>query len=439
MHQSPLLTRFQPWANQPGSILLESNHRHEQDGRYSVMAVHPFLVITAQRDQISLLTRSGRTAFHGNPLQTLEDLLKKYAAPLSPYGPGAFGFFSYELGYPFQKLAGHPVDDLNLPDLWFAFYKETLVYDHVDSKISRYSIQGEKPMPVDRLIEKTGPPVPCRTKLPHWSQYRNAFKAAMDNIEAGNIYQVNLSQRFSGPCREEPWEVYLRLRKEHPTAYSAYLNTGHSFILSASPELYLKKEKNLVQTRPIKGTVRKSANMNQEKINIENLKNGPKEQAEHIMIVDLERNDLGKVCKPGSIKVNPLFQIEGCGQVNHMVSTVQGELEEGIGFSEIIQAAFPGGSVTGAPKRKAMEIIRNLESTSRGVYTGALGWIGFSGDFTLNLPIRTVLIRDQMAHIHVGSGIVADSSAEQEYQEILDKGAPFFELLGLSIDEAVLA
>lgn len=418
-----MIADFESFARTPGSVFLDSHYNGSDESRYSVMASNPFLIFSARRGVIEITTAEKTETFEGNALETLERLLQQYKVDYDePYGPGAFGYMSYELGYSLHKLPLERHDDLLLPDIWFAFYDEVTVTDHRrETNITDKVKTGCKPV-VFPPNAKTGASPKQTASL---NDYTNRYQKIMDHIAAGNIYQANLCERFIYPSPDDPWKIYKRLRIEHPTAYSAYLNTGKNQILSLSPELFLRKRGSLIGTAPIKGTVRKNDN-----IAVGNLPADKKNRAEHIMIVDLERNDLGRICRFGTVLPKEMMRLESCGSVVHMVTTVEGKLRKDASLAEIFQATFPGGSVTGAPKRKAIEIIGSLEPVVRGLYTGAIGWIGFSGDFVFNLPIRTILIQDDHAFLYLGSGIVSDSSAASEYQEILDKGEPFFAALG---------
>lgn len=392
----------------------------------------PFLVVEGKGSRTRVVTARGVSELEADPLETLERLLSKHATPRDGafLGPGAIGYFSYELGYPLHGLTLHANDDTGIPDLWFAFYDALAVCDHETNETGVRGARVEEPIP-SALLRAAAPSRAAAFPSSSFTrgEYDAAFAAAMEHIAAGDIYQVNLCQRFSAPFSSEPWEAYRKLRALHPTALSAFLNTGRSFALSASPELFLRREGGMVETRPIKGTRAKS-----DPRAAEMLRASEKDRAEHVMIVDLERNDLGKICETGSVSPDEMFAVESCGAVYHLVSTVKGTLGGNSGIGDILRATFPGGSITGAPKKSAMKIIREIEPCVRGIYTGALGWLGFSGDFVLNLPIRTVLIQDGYAHFSVGGGIVADSTAAGEYQETLDKGSAFFKLLGIPGD-----
>jgi para-aminobenzoate synthetase component 1 len=447
-------------AQNPGFAFLDSNFFSGTYGQYSVLAHDPFLIFEAKGSLIKIIQPEGAAFFQGEPLEVLENLLLQCSTRYSEFldenqffTPGAFGFLSYELGYPLQNLSCLPEDDLLISDVWFAFHDKISIYDHQSKLSLKFSIpennhafldlphltKGKLPENRSKIKQQVESENQLFKKSKHvehsyfttsftQGEYAQAFNKIMDHIKRGNIYQANLSQRFSFPFNGDPWNAYSTLRTSHPTALSACLNTGRNFILSASPELFLKKKGKLIETCPIKGTKLKPIHSEEEATVMNELLQSEKDRAEHLMIVDLERNDLGRVCETGSIQVKDLTRVETCGSVFHLVSTVSGKLNPKTGLREILRGVFPGGSITGAPKKKAMSIIAEIEPVVRGVYTGALGWIGFSGDFMFNLPIRTAVIQDRVAHVSVGGGIVADSTAEGEYQEILDKGKAFFEL-----------
>lgn len=253
--------------------------------------------------------------------------------------------------------------------------------------------------------------------------FMEMVRAAQEYIAAGHIYQVNLSHQFRSPWQGEPWAFYEALRHYSPAPHAAFLQMGGRAVLSSSPECFLKLSGNVIRTRPIKGTRPRRADPQADEKSMLDLITSPKEVAELVMITDLERNDLGQVCEYGSVCVPDLLKLERHEQVFHLVSTVEGRLRAGMDHASAIEACFPGGSITGAPKKRAREIIAELEPIPRGLYTGALGWLGFNGESELSIAIRTVVIEDNEAHFHVGAGIVADSIPEAEWQETLDKAA----------------
>jgi para-aminobenzoate synthetase component I len=301
----------------------------------------------------------------------------------------------------------------------FGIYEEALIFRHSEQRW--YEI-GD-------LSSKLAPESVARCERPQFSTQSTAAKycaavvRAQEYIAAGDIYQVNISHRFSSPWSGEPWAFYEALRHYSPAPNAAFLDLGGRTVLSASPELFLKISGRSICTRPIKGTrPRRSDPMADEKSAFD-LITSPKEVSELVMITDLERNDLGKVCEFGSVSVPELLKLERHEQVFHLVSTVEGRLRAGMDHAEALRECFPGGSITGAPKKRAMEIIAELETVPRGLYTGAVGWIGFNEESEFSITIRTMVIEGQEASFHVGAGIVADSVPEAEWQETLDKAA----------------
>lgn len=261
-------------------------------------------------------------------------------------------------------------------------------------------------------------------------EYLRVVERAREYIFAGDIYQVNLSQRFEAPLVADPIVLYETLRATSPAPFGAYLDTGDFRVLSNSPERFLRRLGDRVETRPIKGTRPRRTDPAADRAAAAELQASEKDAAEHLMIVDLERNDLGRVCEYGSVVVEELARLESYWNVHHLVSTVSGRLRPGVGTAELLRATFPGGSITGAPKVRAMEIIDELEPTSRGVYTGAMGYLSACGGIDLNIAIRTIVYDGEKAYFQVGGGIVADSDPASEYDETLDKATAFFALLG---------
>jgi para-aminobenzoate synthetase component 1 len=262
--------------------------------------------------------------------------------------------------------------------------------------------------------------------------YINAIARAKEHIVAGDIYQVNLSQRFSLPWGESPWELYKRLQRINPAPFAAYLHYPGFAVVSASPERFLRRTGDLIETRPIKGTRPRGKRPVEDRRLAQELEASAKDRAEHIMIVDLERNDLGRVAEIGSVRVAKMMALERFPTVHHLVSTIQARLPREKSVGDLLRATFPGGSITGAPKIRSMEIIDELEPMSRGVYTGAIGYLSATGDLDLNIAIRTLVVKNGVAHFHAGGGIVHDSGPAAEYQETLDKAKALFDALGVS-------
>lgn len=444
---------FAPIAHLPGSVLLESQS-DSAGGRYSVLCMEPFGTLYAARGQTSLTLPKDVFKSIGSPFDLLRDVLSACEIPPTPGVPfagGAVGYLGYELRTYVEDAPVSSPDDLRLPDCWLGFYNCAVVFDHLKRTISlnACAIPGA-PDPeaglaaLEQLVFQAQL---CPKENPRWPEtaveaipsssftragYLAAVNRAKDYISAGDAYQVNLSQRFAAPLDTDPWSMYLLLRKRNPAPYAAYLNPGDFQVVSSSPECFLVYDpaSRLVVTRPIKGTRPRSADPAEDRSLADELAASEKDMAENVMIVDLERNDLGRVCEFGSISVPELASVESHPTVHHLVSTVTGRLRPDRDTVDLLTACFPGGSITGAPKIRAIEIIDELEPVRRGVYTGSIGYLGFDGAVNLNIAIRTATIKDGMCYFHVGGGIVADSDPEMEYQETLDKGRAFFEVLG---------
>jgi para-aminobenzoate synthetase component I len=303
----------------------------------------------------------------------------------------------------------------------FGVYDHALIYRHADD--AWFEVGDFRDMMAHDEVE--GPPAPDVEFESGMSRerYCGIVRRAQEYIAAGDIYQVNLAHRFSARWSGDEFSFYERLRESSPAPYGAYLALNERTVLSTSPECFLSMSGNAICTRPIKGTRPRRADANADEKSAYDLMTSPKEISELVMITDLERNDIGQVCDYGSVRVRELLKLERFEQVFHLVSTVEGRLAQGIDHVRALRACFPGGSITGAPKKRAREIIAELEPEPRGLYTGTLGWFGFNGESRFNIAIRTVVVEGGMAHFHVGAGIVADSSPEMEWQETLDKAS----------------
>jgi para-aminobenzoate synthetase component 1 len=371
-----------------------------------------------------------------------------------PFAGGAVGYFAYELGRCLEKLPESPPDDLGFPGLHMFFYNVVYAYDH--SKERGVLCVGQLEADPDRtggsyvrrvrdrlLRSLSAEPARAsrRAKSVNTSaihpqcdtshaDYLKMVQAGRDYIARGDIFQVNLSQRFTWPVTIPPNDLYFRLRAEHPAPFSAYLSVdSQRAVLSVSPELYLRVRGRDVMTNPIKGTRPRFADPELDEMSRRELLASEKDRAELVMIVDLERNDLGRVCEFGSVKVNELAGLESFATVHHLVAEVEGKLRPECDLIDLIRASFPGGSVTGAPKIRAMEIIAELERTARSLYTGSVGWIGLDGNTDLNIAIRTVLYSGSRAAYRVGGAVVTDSDPQGEYEETLHKGRALHETL----------
>ena len=429
---------FTIFKDEENSFILDSAMDKKKLGRYSFISSNPFKVLKY------------KNTFE-NPLDNLQNELNKYKIENDthlPFVGGAVGYLSYDLGNYIEKLPKTVVDDTNVYDLYFGFYNWVIVVDHLQNKtyIATPDLDTEKENKIVIDIEKkiykselNGVDSICyeekevsKTKLESnftKNEFENAVRKIQDYIRQGDIYQANLTQRFSTKTTLSSYELYRDLRKFSPAPFGAFLNFEGSHILSNSPERFIKCVDKKIETRPIKGTRPRGKNKEEDLKLQEDLRNSEKDRAELLMIVDLERNDIGKVSKIGSVKVPELFVIEPYANVNHLVATIVSDVKEDKDCIDIIKATFPGGSITGAPKIRAMEIIDELEPTQRNVYTGSIGYIGFNGDMDLNIAIRTIVKQDDKVYFQVGGGITWDSKAEDEYKETLDKAKSIMKAL----------
>lgn len=439
-------------------FLLESALAPNRLGRYSFLSVEPFLIIRSKATRVEVFRDGMWQSLVANPFKVLQELLRAYQVKTvlpdtSPFWGGAVGYFAYDLGRQIERLPVYAQDDLELPELYLGFYDLIVAIDHLTDTVSLCGLpaNGE-----DRLIEKASrwkgllaqrdrvsataraqaPPKsatlpPLAALAEHFSReaYCAAVARAREYIAAGDIFQVNLSQRFAAPLGDSAWELYCRLRRLNPAPFAAYLRFPEAEIASASPERFLKVVAGRVETRPIKGTRPRGRSPEEDARFKRELWESEKDRAELTMIIDLERNDLGRVCKVGSVRVPELYVLEEYATVFHLVSTITGELAPGKDVVDLLLAAFPGGSITGAPKIRAMEIIEELEPVRRGVYCGSLGWIGFQGDADLNIVIRTFIVKDGRAYFQTGGAVTGDSDPEKEYLETLAKAQGLYTAL----------
>lgn len=441
-------------ANKPYSFFLDSAEGKYKNrlGRYSFLGWDHFLILKAKANQIQLIRGTKVEQRKGDPFLTLREILNLYQIrdipqDLPPFLAGGVGYLSYDLCHFVEKVPSTAKDDLGLPDAYIAFYESIFIIDHLCDKIFLSAISFTKKRKSkeifeerleevqrfkekgDRLIFSTRSFLAKKSSLSPFSpdsnftksQYLQAVQAAKKYIREGDIYQVNLSQRFHGKLTMAPEVLYQSLREVNPAPFAGYLNFDRVKVLSSSPERFLKVKGREVQTRPIKGTRPRGDTEKKDKILAEELLASIKDRAELIMIVDLERNDLGRICEFGSVKVPELITLEAFPTVFHTVSTIEGQLKQGKDRIDLLKATFPGGSITGAPKIRSMEIIDELEPTTRGIYTGALGYFGFNDTMDINIIIRTLLVKNEDFYFQVGGGIVADSDPEKEFQETLDK------------------
>ncbi len=437
---------FLLFKDEPYSFFLDSGV-YGKLGRYSFIGSRPFLIFKSKGQRIEIIQGNESKIIQGNPFEILRCYYHRYKVdnPTTlPFVGGAVGYFGYDLNQQIEKLPSLKPDDVKIPDCILGFYDSVIIFDHLEnqvfiaaaglpekepSKALQYAetkiLELKHRITTSSLTDKEIPQIPegdvLLTSNFTRESYLGAVRQALDYIYAGDIYQVNLSQRFSANYFGDPISLYKNLREINPAPFASFLNFSDVVVLSSSPERFLKLTDGIVETRPIKGTRPRGLTTEEDLALREELQNSIKDQAELVMIVDLERNDLGRVCEPGSVQVTELFTVEEYATVFHLVATIRGQLKKDKDVIDLLKAAFPGGSITGAPKIRAMEIIEELETTKRNIYTGSIGYLGFDGDMDLNIVIRTIVIKDKKVYFQVGGGIVADSDPEKEYQETLDK------------------
>ncbi|MFA6320958.1 MAG: aminodeoxychorismate synthase component I [Candidatus Omnitrophota bacterium] len=446
---------FNSIKNHPYTFFLDSAVRDKHLGRFSFLGCDPFLVFRSKKDAIALEWADGRSElFKSDPFTALKEIFKKYRISCVneelPFSSGGVGYFSYDLKDFIEDLPDRASSDLDMDDCVMGFYDVVIIHDnfnnntYIASSGLPYSGKIRARRRSERLKEfkdkvqknkpgliSTSDTVPASLKSNFSrSGYAEAIKKAKQYIKKGDIYQVNISQRFEADILEDPAQLYMRLRSISPAPFASYMNFADTSILSTSPERFLLKKGDYIETRPIKGTRPRGTDETSDRSMEKELKNSAKDNAEHIMIVDLERNDLGKVCRYGTVRLTESSVIEKYSNVFHMVSTISGNLKKGTDPIDCLRAAFPGGSITGAPKVRSMEIIEELEPVKRLVYTGAIGYISFDGNMDTSIVIRTIIARKGKIYFSVGGGIVADSDPEAEYQETIDKAKGLMDTLG---------
>jgi para-aminobenzoate synthetase component 1 len=445
---------FESFCHEDGCFFLDSGMVSEAIGRYSILGRDPFMTLRSKGRKTEIFREGAVERMDGNPFAKLAELLRRHERPPAndglPFHSGAVGFFSYDLCHFVERLPDTTIDDILFPDLYLAFYDRAIVYDHIAGKcwaVAEGESREETETKTRALVSKiqnlehgasrdtkskiqnsvaASRPSPLATNFQK-EEYIAAIRQAKEYIAAGDIFQVNLSQRFTAEIGIDSYELYRRLRRINPAPFAAYLRFGENAVVSASPERFLRVQGRHVQTRPIKGTRPRGKDPATDEAMRRELLASAKDAAELAMIIDLERNDLGRVCSYGTVKVTQRKVLEEYPTVYHLVGTVEGDIHPRFGLVDLIKACFPGGSITGAPKIRAMQIIDELEPTKRSLYTGAIGYIDFGGTTDLNIVIRTFLVRGRQAFFQAGGGIVADSDPESEYEETLDKARALME------------
>lgn len=427
----------------PWFVYLDSCAGRSSGGRYDIISADPIATFTTRGADTTIERQGQREVSRADPFALLQTELQGGAVSNGdvPFVGGALGYFAYDLGRRIEDIGTHAEHDIDIPDMAVGIYDWAAVFDHELRRawlVSQESCEQDldhwlnvltTPDPVTPAAYATSFQVtsPVRPEIT-FAQYAEKFARIKRYIIDGDCYQVNLAQRFSAPVSGSAWDAYRRLRNLNPAPFSAYLSLADGAILSSSPERFLSVTDRQVETKPIKGTRPRATDRGADRKLAEELKHSEKDRAENLMIVDLLRNDLGKSCAVGSVEVPELFEIESYATVHHLVSTVRGSLADGLENADLLRGCFPGGSITGAPKLRAMEIIEELEPCRRTVYCGAIGYLSFDGSMDTNIAIRTLVHHGERMYCWAGGGIVADSELDAEYSECLDKAAAMLDV-----------
>ena len=453
-HDSSLL--FERIAHQPWAMLLDSGQMLDantgkpgsQYGRYDIIVAEPFITLVTQGETTTITQNKTSIISTQDPFLLLKNLLKQYQSPKTalPFAGGALGYFAYDLARRLEKLPSNAIAAVELPEMMVGIYDWALVVDHLEktSTLVSHGFNVDTRKNWTGLVARFNAPCSSvvhsfpaldsfkvisaiQSNLPE-PQYRKAFAKIKAYIEAGDCYQVNLAQRFSAEVTGDSWQAYKKLRTISPAPFMAFmqlpLNKLQQFqVLSNSPERFIQVNGDHVETRPIKGTRPRFKDSEQDLNSSNELLTSLKDRAENVMIVDLLRNDLSKSCE--KVRVTKLFQLQSFANVHHLVSIVVAKLRFNKTAVDVLRSCFPGGSITGAPKLRAMQIIDELEPHRRGLYCGAIGYIGFDGDMDTNITIRTAVNCKNVLCFYAGGGIVADSDDSKEFAETLDKAFSF--------------
>jgi len=430
------------------SFLLESAEGADTIGRYSIIGIDPEALLIS-RGSTTTIEKDGKTElFSGHPLYAIERLLEGYRSPVLDGMPrfysGAVGYMGYDIVRGIERLPDYSLERSGTPDCMLMVPGITIIIDHLKHTlrvvVNTSPGRGESAeyarakAAISEILKQISdgpappgltPPAGARGRTPRSGLSRTDFmervKKAREYIMAGDILQVVLSRRIDLDFKGDPFRVYRRLRRNNPSPYLYYINMGDVVIAGSSPEMLVRVEDNSVETRPIAGTRPRGADRQEDMALAADLLADIKERAEHVMLVDLGRNDLGRVSRPGTVKVTQFMEVERYSHVMHLVSSVKGDLKEGVTGLDVLKACFPAGTVSGAPKVRAMEIIEELEPSRRGLYAGAVGYLGFNGSLDTAIAIRTIVFHEKRASVQVGAGIVADSDPDREFEETENK------------------
>lgn len=434
-----VLKYFTPLAGQPWAMLLHSGNSSHPDSRYDILVAEPAVTLVTHDGVTEIRRGDDRESRRDDPFALVQQALA--AAGMTtlpnasmPFLGGALGYFGYDLTRGIETLPALAQQDVPLPEMAVGIYRWAVIADHHRHTVTLVSY--DDPAPLLSRLNAAPPPTsapfhllgPWRANMSR-AEYGEKFRQVQQHLLAGDCYQVCLAQRFSAPCDGDEWPAFRHLLAHNRAPFSAFIRLEDQAVMSLSPERFLRLRAGEIQTRPIKGTLPRLADADADRQQAARLAASAKDQAENLMIVDLLRNDIGRVAQPGSVRVPSLFAIETFTAVHHMVSTITATLAADRTPCDLLRACFPGGSITGAPKVRAMEIIERLEPQRRSVWCGSIGYVSCCGTMDTNIAIRTLLVADQHIHCPVGGGLIADSDEEAEYQETLAKAASLLPLL----------
>lgn len=430
---------FSYWSNDNWAFWLDSGDSEHVDCRYDIFVFSPEVTLKTHitSTRIYWPKQNKLEISNDDPLALIQRLNKQLFGQHNvhkselPFCGGALGYFSYDLGRRFEKLPATSVMDIGLPDMAVGIYRCAIIYDKQSKEFTLVSHDDnltELLEIIEQRLSNTSFEAQVSFRLEgDWrsnmskAQYAEKFAKVQQYLLSGDCYQINLAQRFSAFYQGDEFAAYKKLRASNNAPFSAFMRIEEGVVLSVSPERFLQLKNQKVQSKPIKGTRPRSAIKEFDKEHAFDLQNSEKDRAENLMIVDLLRNDISKVCRPGSVNVPSLFAVESFPAVHHLVSTVEGMLSAQYDGTDLLRGAFPGGSITGAPKIRAMEIIEELEPNRRSVYCGSIGYISACGKVDTNITIRTLICEHDKIHCWAGGGLVADSNVDSEYQETFDK------------------
>lgn len=450
------ITLFKKYVGKEKGFLLESYDT--ENNKFSFIAKKPRITLRGKDDEMVIVEEGSTQVKKGQLLQVVKEYLRKYKIHNNteyPFVGGAVGAIGYDIIRQYEKIPDENKDVLDVPDVNLMIATELVIYNHLHSKIVllvleedselgreeadgklnqmenqiKNSVLNTKGFALENQIKE------CKVKSnTSKEEYMENVEIAKRYIYEGDIFQVVLSQRWEVENEEDPFEIYRRLRELNPSQYLFYINYGDYQVLGSSPEMLVKVQNHKVYTCPIAGTRKRGKDFEEDRLLAEDLLSDEKERAEHVMLIDLARNDMGRVCKIGSVKLNEFMQVKNYSHVMHLVSTVEGEKDDRKDAFHILSSMLPAGTLSGAPKIRAMEIIEELEREKRGIYGGAVGYFGFDGNVDMCIAIRMMVVKNKKAYIQSGAGIVADSVPEKEYEETQNKAKALIKILGGNIE-----